>query len=151
MGHRLQRWRALDWRQRLRLVGCSLGLALVHASLALAGYARTRAMIERFSNHPYPRAATAAERADARDLARMAAIAGHHGAIEATCLRRSLLLHGWLRWRGLRPVLHLGVKDRQGPFQAHAWVELDGQRLLPGDEGYRPFDHAGSRPQGAGR
>ena len=146
MGHRLQRWRALDWRQRLRLVGCSLGLALVHASLALAGYARTRAMIERFSNHPYPRAATAAERADARDLARMAAIAGHHGAIEATCLRRSLLLLGLLRRRGLRPVLHLGMKEREGPFQAHAWIELEGSPLLPGDTGHRAFTAAASAP-----
>ena len=45
MGHRLERWRALDWRQRRRLLGCSLGLAVIHTSLAVAGYARTRAAI----------------------------------------------------------------------------------------------------------
>ena len=151
MGRRLEGWRALDWRQRRRLLACALGLGCMHATLAVLGYTRTRKLVERASQHPHPRAASAEEIADAQALAWLAAIASRHGAVEATCLRRSLLLHGWLRWRGLRPVLHLGVKERQGPFQAHAWVELDGQRLLPGDEGYRPFDHAGSRPQGAGR
>ena len=118
MGHRLERWRALDWRQRRRLLGCSLGLAVIHASLAVAGYTRTRAAIERLSQHRQPRTASAAELADARDLARLAAIAGRHGAVQATCLRRSLLLLGLLRRRGLRPVLHLGMKEREGPFQA---------------------------------
>ena len=75
----------------------------------------------------------------AKALAELAAIAGQHGAVEATCLRRSLLLHGWLRWRGLRPTLHLGVTERAGPFLAHAWVELEEQRLLASDEGYHPF------------
>ena len=139
MGHRLERWRALDWRQRRRLLGCSLGLAVIHASLAVAGYTRTRAAIERLSQHRQPRTASAAELADARDLARLAAIAGRHGAVQATCLRRSLLLLGLLRRRGLRPVLHLGVKEREGPFQAHAWIELEGSPLLPGDAGHRSF------------
>ena len=26
-----------------------------------------------------------------------------------------------------------------GVFSAHAWVELEGQRLLDADAGYRPF------------
>ena len=80
-----------------------------------------------------------ADIADAKALAELAAIAGRHGMVEATCLRRALLLYAWLRWRGLRPVLLLGVMERGGPFQAHAWVELEGERLLPSDAGYRPF------------
>ena len=121
-------------------MGCATGLGLVHALLAILGYARTRRMVERCSRHPAPRTASADEIANAQDMARLAAIAGRHGMVEATCLRRSLLMYGWLRWRGLRPVLQLGVAPQAGPvLQAHAWVELEGVRLLPGDDGFRPF------------
>ena len=136
---RLSSWHALTWRERMRLVACAAGLGVMHAALAVFGYKRTRKAVERISRHPQPRTATEAEITDAKSLAHLAAVAGRHGMVEATCLRRALLLYAWLRWRGLRPVLLLGVMERDGPFQAHAWVELEGERLLPSDAGYRPF------------
>lgn len=142
MGRRLDRWRTLDGRERRRLLGCIVGLPLVHAGLAIFGYKRMRSAVERWSQHPAPRPANAEEVADAQALARLAAIAGRRGMVEATCLRRSLLLYGWLRRRGLRPQLQLGVPESTVPrdkFEAHAWVELEGIRLLPGDADYRPF------------
>ena len=139
MGRRLERWGALDWKERRRLLGCMLGLPLVQMSIALSGYTRTRQAIERWSRHPRPRTASSAEIADAKALAQLAAIAGRHGAVEATCLRRSLLLYGWLRRRGLEPALQIGVAEREGPFEAHAWVELEGTPLLASDADYRPF------------
>ncbi len=139
MGRRLARWRALDWRDRGRLSACAVGLGIVHASLALLGYARTRRVVESLSWHPGPHRADAGEIEDARALAQLAAIAGRHGLVETTCLRRSLLLYGWLRRRGLQPVLQLGVGEHTGPFQAHAWIELEGVALLPGDAGHRAF------------
>lgn len=139
MGRRLAGWRALSWRERGQLAMCALGLTAVHAALALAGYRRTRRAVEALSRRRTPRPATPEDLAAARRLARIAAIAGHHGAVHASCLRQSLLVYGWLRRRGLEPRLHLGVKPAQGPFMAHAWVELDGQRLLPGDAEHRAF------------
>ena len=152
MGRRLQRWRALDGRDRWRLIGCVVGLWCVHASLAVFGYGRTRRMIERGSLRTPTRAASAAEIADAQVLARLAASAGRNAMGEATCLRRALLLHGWLRRRGLRPVLLLGLPadapvPAPGRFSAHAWVELEGVRLLESDAGYRPFAPASPAPQ----
>ena len=144
MGRRLQRWRALDGRDRWRLIGCVVGLWFVHASLAVFGYGRTRRMIERVSRRTPARAATSAEIADAQALARLAASAGANTLGEATCLRRALLLHGWLRRRGLQPALLLGLPANAaapaaGDFSAHAWVELDGVPLLESDAGYRAF------------
>ena len=144
MGRRLQRWHALSRADRGRLLACLAGLWTLHASLALAGYRRTRAGVERLSRHPRPRPASAADLDAARALARLAASAGHHGMGPATCLRRALLLHGWLRRRGLHPVLQFGLPAAApapvaGVFSAHAWVELEGQRLLDADAGYRPF------------
>ena len=85
MGRRLQRWRALDGRDRWRLIGCVVGLWFVHASLAVFGYGRTRRMIERVSRRTPARAATPAEIADAQALARLAASAGANALGEATC------------------------------------------------------------------
>ena len=144
MGRRLQRWRALDERDRWRLIGCVVGLWFVHASLAVFGYGRTRRMIERVSRRTPARAAMSAEIADAQALARLAASAGANALGEATCLRRALLLHGWLRRKGLQPALLLGLPANAaapaaGDFSAHAWVELEGVPLLESDAGYRPF------------
>ena len=141
MGDRLQRWRELSARDRRRLIGCAIGLWSMHASLAVLGYGRTRQLVERRSANPSPHPATAEEIADAQSLARLAAIAGRHGMGEGTCLRRALLLHGWLRRRGLDPVLHLGIPDAASTaaLRAHAWVELEGVPLLESDVGYRPF------------
>ena len=152
MGRRLQRWRALDARDRWRLTGCVVGLWFMHASLAVFGYGRTRRMIERVSRRTPARAATSAEIADAQALARLAASAGANTLGEATCLRRALLLHGWLRRRGLRPALLLGLPTNApapaaGDFSAHAWVELEGVPLLESDAGYRPFVPASPAPQ----
>ena len=142
MGRRLERWRALSRGDQGRLLACVAGVWAIHLGLAVAGYARMRRAVERGSRHRQPRKATADEIAQARSLARLAAIAGRHALGDATCLRRSLLLYGWLRRRGLQPVLQLGVAATATPgqaFQAHAWVELDGERLSPADAGYRPF------------
>ena len=152
MGRRLQRWRALDARDRWRLTGCVVGLWFMHASLAVFGYGRTRRMIERVSRRTPARAAMSAEIADAQALARLAASAGANALGEATCLRRALLLHGWLRRRGLRPALLLGLPTNApapaaGDFSAHAWVELEGVPLLESDAGYRAFVPASPAPQ----
>ncbi|MCA0197304.1 MAG: lasso peptide biosynthesis B2 protein [Proteobacteria bacterium] len=149
MGRRLHRWRALDARDRWRLVGCVIGLWCVHASLAVFGYGRTRAMIERCSKRANPRRSTDAEIADAQSLARLAASAGHNTMGEATCLRRALLLYGWLRRKSLEPALHLGlpVDAQPGTLRAHAWVELGGTPLLESDAGYRPFERPSTAAQ----
>ncbi|KAF1695320.1 lasso peptide biosynthesis B2 protein [Pseudoxanthomonas koreensis] len=150
MGRRLARWREMDWRDRRRLLGCVAGLWPLHASLAVLGYARTRRLVERLSMHPSPQPASEADLADARALARLAASAGLHSLGEAACLRRALLLYGWLRRRGLRPVLQLGVPAHaDGPFRAHAWVELEGAPLLTSDAGYLPFARASAQPDQA--
>lgn len=139
MGRRRDGWRKLTWPERGVLALCAIGLASLHAVLALAGYQRTRRMVEALSRRRQTHPASPEELASARQLARLAAIAGRHGLVDATCLRQSLLTYGWLRRRRLEPQLLLGIRPAAGPFQAHAWVELDGTRLLPGDAGHRAF------------
>ena len=145
MGRRLAGWRVLSWSDRGRLLACITALPLLHASLAVLGYTHTRRAVESLSRHRSPRPATPDDIAAARNLARLAAIAGHHGLVRATCLRQSLLLYAWLRRRGLAPCLQLGLRPDCGPTEAHAWVELDGQWLLQIDAGHQAF-HRPSTP-----
>jgi Transglutaminase-like superfamily len=52
---------------------------------------------------------------------------------DSRCLMRSLVLTRMLARRGVYTKVVIGV--RQDPsFAAHAWVELDGQPLLPADD-----------------
>ena len=139
MAHRLRAWWALPRSDKGRLLCCAIGRACIHSMLACIGYARTRRLVEAATHRNTYRHASPAQVEYAQALARMAAIAGRHGAVQATCLRQSLLLYGWLRRQGLQPQLHLGIADRNGPFQAHAWVELEGTPLLSLDTGHRAF------------
>ncbi len=127
MPRRLRGWLALNGRERAQFLGLALSLAAVHASLALAGYGRTRCWVERIGAGGARRTATADDVQAARRLARLADIAGRHGPVRATCLRQALVLHGWLRRRGLNPEIVIGVRrDGATPVDAHAWVELNG-------------------------
>jgi hypothetical protein len=48
---------------------------------------------------------------------------------DVRCLFRSLTLLTVMERRDLHPKLVIGVRPQ--PFEAHAWIELDGQPLLP--------------------
>jgi Transglutaminase-like superfamily len=52
---------------------------------------------------------------------------------DGRCLMRSLVLTGMLARRGVYSTVVIGVRPG-AKFEAHAWVEVDGQPLLPADE-----------------
>jgi hypothetical protein len=50
------------------------------------------------------------------------------------CLHRSLVLDRVLAAQGIASDIRYGVRRRDGRFEAHAWVEHDGEPLMePGD------------------
>jgi hypothetical protein len=154
MPRRLRGWLALNGRERAQFLGLAAALAVVHASLALVGYVRTRRWVERLSAGGAARAATADDLHAARRLARLAEIAGRRGAVRASCLRQALVLHGWLRRRGLNPEIVIGVRrDGGAALDAHAWVALDGASIdAPSPAGNRApaSADAGKLSAGAG-
>lgn len=142
MAGRLRGWRALTPRERAQFLALVPALALVHAALAAFGYVRTRRALERLSERAPRHAPSDTELAQARRLAELAAIAGRHGLVTATCLRQSLVVYAWLRRRGLDPVLMLGV-DRAGDQpDMHAWVELQHLPLQQADLRHRALQVA---------
>lgn len=62
---------------------------------------------------------------------------------KTNCLEQSLVLWPLLRRRGFPAELKFGARKDAGKFEAHAWVELDGEALNnDSDEsrGFVPFD-----------
>lgn len=139
----VRRWWALEGSDRLRLPLLMLALPMVSLTLRLAGYKRTRSLVEWLSGHRHTRAANPLELETAYRLAQLAATAGRRGPVQATCLRQALVVYGVLRRRGLRPELRFGVRREDDGIGAHAWVELEHRSLdVAGDpDAHQPFPH----------
>jgi hypothetical protein len=81
----------------------------------------------------------------AHRCATLSEIAGRKGLIQANCLHRSLVLGRILRRYGLPAAVRIGTQGGPRPFQAHAWVELEGTLLGPGqNENYQAFEQLAS-------
>jgi transglutaminase-like putative cysteine protease len=75
----------------------------------------------------------------AQRCARLTEIAASHGLYKANCLHQSLALCSFLRQRGLHARMRIGVLPTSKPFDAHAWVELEGTPLGQAITEYQPF------------
>lgn len=139
MSGRFARWLQLPTGERWLLLGLMGGLTAVSILLHAFGVVRTRRWLERNSRNAGTRAARPEDLQSAQRMARLADIAGRHGAITATCLRQSLLIYWLLRRRGLAPELKIGVRKELAAFDAHAWVELQGAALGQTELAHAPF------------
>lgn len=68
----------------------------------------------------------------AREAARLVHAAARLSPFPSTCLTRSIVLSRLLRRRGLAAEIRIGVRRGDGPFAAHAWVEVDGEPVNDG-------------------
>jgi hypothetical protein len=88
------------------------------------------------------------ELAFAQRCTELTAIAARNGIYTANCLHQSLALCRVLRHQGLQAILRIGVLPRSSPFQAHAWVELEGVPL--GHQSvaeYEAFEQLTAKPE----
>ena len=72
-------------------------------------------------------------------------VAGRHSPVNATCLKKALVLSWLLRRRGIPTELRIGVARQEGGLvKAHAWLDCDGQAVLGHEEmeRYEPLLHA---------
>lgn len=65
--------------------------------------------------------------------------AAHYGPIRPTCLEESLALWYLLGEQGINPQLRIGVRKTDGKFEAHAWVEYQGQTLNQSNEVHKHY------------
>ena len=139
MGERQRRWRSLDLRQRRQLVLLAILLPLSGLMLSVFGMARSVRCFDRLAGQRAMREPTEHDLAEARDLARLARIAGRRGPVAASCLRQSLVVRAWLRRRGLDAQLRIGVRKAGEALDAHAWVEVAGVALEDLEAGHVAF------------
>jgi hypothetical protein len=109
-------------------------LAVTDLSLRFLGFARSVRIARRWARSR--RAATIDARL-VQSVCRRVAMAGVFYPGRARCLEQSLALYVLLRRRGVPVQLRLGVQPY--PFNAHAWVELDGMALNERPETIRQF------------
>lgn len=69
----------------------------------------------------------------------MVELSSREGLREGNCLERSLALWWLLRRRGLSGQLRIGVRKREGKFEAHAWVEFEETVLNDSEEVHRHY------------
>jgi len=121
---RLRQWRALQPWERHMLVHLFFLLPATWVALRVRGFNKARSMAE--LPPLSPKRPELPAMAFAQRCAELTAIAARNGLYRANCLHQSLALSRVLQRHGLPARLKIGVLPHARPFQAHAWVELDG-------------------------
>ena len=139
---RAQRFFQLSTSEKWMLVQALLLLPLCAVVLRLGGVRRlVPASGESFPTAFSPDQGIAMQQA--RATARMVSLAARYGPYRATCLKQSMVTL-WLLWhQGIPCHVRIGVRRESNPFQAHAWVEYQGEALNEGSdihERFVPFD-----------
>ena len=126
-------WKRLRDRARL---ACELSpsdwLSLLEAWLALTVYSLALhwASYERLSAaHPSDSPVHAPALMTARRLHHIVGLAARLHLLSMTCLVQSLSLHWMLKRRGIPSNLKIGAISLAGTVRAHAWLEMDGEKI----------------------
>ena len=113
---------------------------LVDLALRILPFKRLPALFQRRSLKTRAHGASAQPSVVPR-LVRLVEVAGRYAPVEATCLKKALVLSWLLGRRGIATALRIGVARREGELMAHAWLEPERQVVLglPGGDGYEPL------------
>ena len=147
MWETLQRYRALDPESQRLFWRAAILLPMIRASLRTRGYIKTFASLQK-RLRPAPSGQTTSVE-QARKTTRMVRAALHYSLLHFTCLEESLGLWYLLRTQGISPQLRIGVRKTNGKFEAHAWVEHNGEALNQPEathQHYAPFEREFSDP-----
>ncbi|MFO7260512.1 MAG: lasso peptide biosynthesis B2 protein [bacterium] len=124
---------AAVWLRRLRGLTLREVRLLAEAQVVLLAcqYERWRRpvgeLLGRAEPEPERRAPSREDRRIAEAVAWAVTRAARYGVFRPQCLVRSMAIQRMLRRRGITASrINVGVRRRNGEFEAHAWIELDG-------------------------
>jgi len=150
MWESLQRYRALDAESQRTFWRAAFLLPWVKASLRWRGYNQTCSSLQkRFATVRSRHIETKNIREQVPRTCRMLGAAQRRLPMKFTCLEESLILWYLLRRQGIASRLRIGVRKLDEKFEAHAWVEHEGQALhQPGQlhRHYAAFEQEISEP-----
>ena len=148
MMQRFRRFRRLSGFERGVVLEAVIGLPIAWLAVRLLGFRICRAAFEK------PRAAaqnSKSREADTLDIARriahLEAVTAANLFFRTSCLEQSLVLCRMLRRRGLNADLRIGARKEANRFEAHAWVEVEGNVVDGGGTEHLhfvPFEHSES-------
>jgi hypothetical protein len=137
----------LPKRTRELFLRAMILLPLLSLSLKMRGLAATQRWLEKA--RPKRTSPYSMETAQiAVEVMRAVGAAVRHGLGHPTCLEQSLTLWWLLQREGVTSQLRIGVRKDGDKFEAHAWVECEGEALgEPGKvhQHYSAFDAELSR------
>jgi len=129
-------------------------LPLTILGLRLMGFQRCHRLCRRWAQpgaSPSPRDGELERVQDTDRLVRWAAGTGPY---RNSCLARALIVWSLLRREGIETRLRLGVRKQRERFQAHAWIEYQGQAVNQdrlAQHSYVPFEQTFPLPDGLER
>ena len=129
MLHDLERFRGLTALERGCLIRAFFLLPIVGWGLRMVGFREIQAVLHGFSTAPGYKFTPGEAMENALTTSRMVAIASRHGFYRANCLSTSLALVYLLGKQGVDTKMRVGVCKVAGLFEAHAWVEFQGQPI----------------------
>ncbi len=144
MWDRFRRFSALDPEARKLFLRAAALLPFVGMSLHKRGYKKTQAWLQKRLES---RKASAINPGPPGELVhktcRMVRAAEQYGFTRPTCLEESLVLWYILGQQNINSRIRVGVRRQAGKFEAHAWVEYEGEALNQPEElhrHYAPFE-----------
>ena len=147
-----QRYRALDPHARGLFRYAVALFPLIRVHLRSRGYQKTQQWLRKRLSAS-PQAPSSNEPSNVTLTCRMVNAAAHYGLLRPTCLEESLALWYFLRRQGIPNKLRIGVRKIADKFEAHAWVEYEGEALNQSEEPhkhYSAFDSEFFEPPGDG-
>lgn len=135
----LRRFRELSPEARGLFVSAAILLPMVRLSLRLRGFRATQSSLRQL----FARSASSTYNVrviDAVVVARAVRSAAYRSFGNPNCLERSLTLWGLLQREGLAAEIRIGAKKQGEAFEAHAWVECQGQVLNEPQEVHKHYN-----------
>jgi transglutaminase superfamily protein len=144
MWAQLRRFNALPGAAKADFLRALLLLPLIRTSLRLRGFHKTQKFLHRYAVAP-GRAVLSDLEAEAgtKQTCRMVLAASRRLHAPGNCLERSLTLWWLLARHGITSDLRIGARKTGEKFEAHAWVERNGQAVgepEPTDSHYTAFE-----------
>ncbi len=140
------RWRALPAGRRWLFAEAFATLLAARASLVLLPVRWIFRWLESSPRHP-----AAPDSSEIVEEIRWAVLTvARYGPLSFVCFPQALAAHAMLRRRGIRSIMHYGVRrsaDRQ--MRAHTWLEVDHRMLLGGESAmlFAPIHSTGAGSQ----
>jgi hypothetical protein len=140
MWERFRRFSALDPEARRLFFRAAALLPFVGMSLRTRGYKKTQTWLQKRLESQNTCALDAGSRRELVDkTCRMVRAAEHYGLARCTCLEESLALWYLLGRQNISSRIRIGVRKQAEKFEAHAWVECEGEALNQSEELHRHY------------